>query len=116
MLFVRHSPIKSLIRRIRSSFYYLIKLTTGWVFVEKLLVIDLRTCLPYTIPIRHNAIPATEFRKISPLSIAASFHDRLATGLTILDAGFRNTAVGESRITYMYKPEALSKPIVVHLV
>ncbi|KAL1655686.1 hypothetical protein SLS61_001708 [Didymella pomorum] len=64
-------------------------------------VCDLRTFRPYTIKIEHNAIDATQFRKISPLSIAAPAIEHLSAGLTILDEGYKNTAVVKSHMTHI---------------
>lgn len=69
---------------------------------KKLWILDLRTFRWYSIAIEKSSIRATDFRKISPLGITASYKDHIAKGLTVLDPGFRNTAVRESRITYMY--------------
>lgn len=69
---------------------------------ESLLIADLRTLRLYRIPIRHNAVQAAEFQKISPLGITASRQEHAAKGLVMLDPGFKNTAVKESNITYMY--------------
>lgn len=79
-------------------------LTTRFRFLdhEKLLIADLRTFRLYHIRIRHNAVPAAEFRQISPLGLTASRQEHAAKGLVLLDPGFKNTAVKESNITYMY--------------
>ncbi|PVI02562.1 citrate synthase [Periconia macrospinosa] len=69
--------------------------------LNKLWILDWRTFRWYKIPIDQGAIRATEFRRISPLSIAANYKDHIAKGLTVLDPGFRNTAVIESRITHV---------------
>ncbi|PSN70594.1 citrate synthase [Corynespora cassiicola Philippines] len=61
----------------------------------------LRTFRFYTIPIENNSIQATSLMQISPLPITASKHDHINKGLVVLDPGFRNTAVGESHLTYI---------------
>ncbi|KAF2994740.1 hypothetical protein E8E14_002404 [Neopestalotiopsis sp. 37M] len=68
---------------------------------EKLLITDLRTFRFYRIPIRHNAVSAAEFQKISPLGLMASRQEHADKGLVLLDPGFKNTAVKESNITYI---------------
>ncbi|KAH6658759.1 citrate synthase [Truncatella angustata] len=81
--------------------FYLLKTVFCFLYHEKLLITDLRTFRVYSIPIKHNAVQATEFRKISPLGITASYWEHAAKGLVILDPGFKNTAVKESHITYI---------------
>ncbi|KAF2730782.1 citrate synthase [Polyplosphaeria fusca] len=82
------SSVSAVISRLRPSF-------------GNLLVTDMRTFRTYSVPIEDNSIQATDFLKISPLSITAGYHDRMATGLVVYDAGFRNTAVRKSHITYI---------------
>ncbi|OJJ45314.1 hypothetical protein ASPZODRAFT_133962 [Penicilliopsis zonata CBS 506.65] len=55
---------------------------------DTLTVTDNRTAKSYEIPIVHNSVKATEFKRIS-------------SGLKIMDPGFQNTAVAESEITYI---------------
>ena len=69
---------------------------------DKLTVIDSRTSRSYSIPIHHNAVNALDFKAISTLGIGAHPLERFAKGLRIVDPGFQNTAVAESRITHMY--------------
>jgi citrate synthase len=64
-------------------------------------VCDLRTFRPYAIKIEHNAIDAAQFRKISPLPIAAPAIEHLSAGLTVLDEGYKNTAVVKSQMTHI---------------
>ncbi|KAH6625778.1 citrate synthase [Boeremia exigua] len=84
-------------------FLYLFELicsipTPSW---DTLWVWDLRTFRPYSIAIKHNAIDAMQFRKISPLSMTAPVIDHLSAGLTVLDEGYKNTAVVKSQITHI---------------
>ncbi|KAI1386457.1 citrate synthase [Hypoxylon trugodes] len=95
------ATVHSFIKLLLDFYYYLLNKVFVFPSLEKLWVIDLRTFRPYSISINHNAVQATEFRKISPLGITASPQDHIAKGLTLLDPGFRNTAVGESRITHI---------------
>lgn len=69
---------------------------------QTLSITDNRTGQCYTIPIVHNAISAKEFKKIKTKGedpIAPS--DQTQNGLRIYDPGLNNTAVAESKITYV---------------
>lgn len=68
---------------------------------NKLHVTDLRTHRAYEIPIQHNSVRAIDFLRISTLGLGASLEAHYGHGLQILDPGFRNTAVMESKITHM---------------
>lgn len=68
---------------------------------DTLFVWDLRTFRPYSLRIEHNAIDAMQFRKISPLPMTAPIIDHLSAGLTVLDEGFKNTAVVKSQMTHI---------------
>jgi citrate synthase len=86
-----------------SAFIYLFKLIRSipgpsW---DTLWVWDLRTFRPYSIEIQHNAVDAIQFRKISPLPMTAPIIDHLSAGLTVLDEGYKNTAVVKSQITHI---------------
>lgn len=82
--------------------HYLRNKIFSFLSLNKLWVIDMRNLLPYSIPIHHNAVRATDFQKIAPVGIGTSYRERVAKGLVVLDPGFRNTAVCESQIVYMY--------------
>lgn len=62
---------------------------------------DLRTGNSYTIPIRRNAVSAVDFASIKAPENTECPVDQDQNGLRVLDAGFQNTAVGESKITYV---------------
>ncbi|PQE26247.1 citrate synthase protein [Rutstroemia sp. NJR-2017a BBW] len=64
-------------------------------------VVDSRTGKAYTIPIVRNSIAATDLRQISTLGFGAGLLERYENGLKVMDLGFENTAVCESRITYI---------------
>jgi hypothetical protein len=86
-----------------SAFIYLFKLICSipgpsW---DTLWVWDLRTFRPYSIEIQHNAVDAIQFRKISPLPTTAPIIEHLSAGLTVLDEGYKNTAVVKSQITHI---------------
>ena len=67
-------------------------------------VIDSRTGLEYDIPIKNNAVQAVDFKRIKATEKegVANPYDNLHNGLRILDPGFENTAVKESKITFVY--------------
>ena len=62
---------------------------------------DLRTGNSYTIPIRHNAVSAVDFAGIKASENTDYPADQDQNGLRVFDAGFQNTAVGESKVTYV---------------
>ncbi|KAH7884442.1 citrate synthase-like protein [Phlebopus sp. FC_14] len=69
---------------------------------QSLTVIDNRTGKQYTVPIAHNAIPATSFKSIrAPPGPNDRPEDESERGLRVSDRGFLNTAVIESAITYI---------------
>lgn len=68
---------------------------------DKLWVMDLRTFRPYSLKIEHNAVDAMQFRKISPLPMSAPVVEHLSAGLTVLDEGYKNTAVVKSKMTHI---------------
>ncbi len=70
---------------------------------DKLFITDSRTSAKYEIPIHRNTIPATSFKAIKGIqdgSLAATA-DHVENGLRLFDPGLKNTAVLESKITYM---------------
>ncbi|EIW84331.1 hypothetical protein CONPUDRAFT_120102 [Coniophora puteana RWD-64-598 SS2] len=70
--------------------------------VNSLTVTDNRTGKQYTVPISRNSIPATAFKAIkAPKGPKDRDEDETEKGLRISDKGFLNTAVIESRITYI---------------
>lgn len=68
---------------------------------DKLLVWDLRTFRPYALKIEHNAVDASQFRKITPLPATAPLIEHASAGLTVLDEGYKNTAVVKSQMTHI---------------
>ncbi|KAA8649556.1 hypothetical protein EYZ11_006620 [Aspergillus tanneri] len=64
-------------------------------------VIDSRTGKYYQIPIVHNAIHASEFKRIRAPLNHEYYADQTDSGIRIFDPGFSNTAVKESKITYI---------------
>jgi len=64
-------------------------------------VIDRRTGLEYDIPIKRNAVQATDFKRIKAMDEKSVASDCVEGGLRIMDPGFNNTAVKESAITFV---------------
>ncbi|EXL51692.1 citrate synthase [Fusarium oxysporum f. sp. radicis-lycopersici 26381] len=68
---------------------------------ETLTVVDNRTNQTYEIPITHNSIPATEFKKIKAEPGNDRPEDETTQGLRVYDPAYMNTAVVQSKITYI---------------
>lgn len=64
-------------------------------------VIDERTGQYYQIPIQHNAISANEFKKIKAPD-TEYYADQNENGIRVFDPGFTNTAVVDSKVTYVF--------------
>lgn len=75
-----------------------------------LLVKDSRTNTEYEIPIKRNAVLASDFKKIKGSPVNAERSDQIAGGLRIHDPGLLNTTVVESAISFSYDPFLLSRP------
>lgn len=76
--------------------------TNGTVKSQSLSVVDNRTGKHYTIPIEHNAVSAVDFKQIATESEDLLFPpDQSERGLRLSDPGFNNTAVAESKVTYV---------------
>lgn len=74
---------------------------------NSLTVLDNRTGQSINVPIIHNSIPATAFKKLAifPQSNSQISHtrpeDEIESGVRVYDPGFMNTAVIQSHITYI---------------
>ena len=68
---------------------------------ETLTIRDNRTGQMHEIPIRNNAVQATDFRSITIATHADRSNMKSNSELRILDPGFKNTAVMESSVTKM---------------
>jgi citrate synthase len=71
---------------------------------QSLTVVDNRTGKTYELPIKHNSILATDIKKIAakPADSAGDRpEDETAQGLRVYDPAYMNTAVIESKITYI---------------
>ena len=66
-------------------------------------IIDDRTGDYYSIPITHNAINASDFKRIRSPENVEYPPDQNEQGLRIFDPGFSNTTVSESAVTFMYE-------------
>lgn len=75
--------------------------TNGVDAVPSLHVVDSRTGQYYEIPIVHNAIHASEFKRIKAPLNEDYYPDQTENGIRVFDPGFSNTAVKESKITYI---------------
>ena len=75
--------------------------TNGHVPENSLTVTDNRTGQTFSFPIKHNAVNASEFKKIKAPEDPANLADQNEQGLRIFDPGFGNTCVSESKITFM---------------
>ncbi|KAL1634247.1 hypothetical protein SLS58_010752 [Diplodia intermedia] len=73
----------------------------GHVPENSLTVTDNRTGQTFSFPIKHNAVNASEFKKIKAPEDAANLADQNEQGLRIFDPGFGNTCVSESKITFI---------------
>ncbi|BGO88887.1 hypothetical protein NBRC10512_002244 [Rhodotorula toruloides] len=72
---------------------------------NSLTITDNRTGKTITVPVEHNAIPATAFKKLRKDGPEAEQGDRqedeVEGGIRVYDPGFMNTAVLQSRITFI---------------
>lgn len=66
---------------------------------QSLTVVDNRTGKAYEVPIQHNSILATDIKKIK--ANGDREEDETEQGLRVYDPGYMNTAVIQSRITYI---------------
>lgn len=69
---------------------------------EVIHMVDNRTGLYYKIPITHNSIPAVALKQIKAPEDPEHAADQKELGLRVYDPGYSNTAVSESKITYMF--------------
>ncbi|KAL8788547.1 MAG: hypothetical protein Q9213_001620 [Squamulea squamosa] len=80
-------------------------------------ITDGRTGLDYDIPITSNSVRALDFLKIknSKPSKGTLEAADITQGLRLLDPGFQNTAVKESKITFVYsiRPDAPPIPVMI---
>lgn len=64
-------------------------------------VTDSRTGESHNLPITRNAIAAVDFQKFRAPEDPEHPEDQNNHGLRVLDPGYQNTAVKESKITYV---------------
>ena len=64
-------------------------------------ITDSRTGNNYDIPIRHNAVEATQFKQIRARADSNAKTDKVEGGLRLLDPGYQNTAVASSEVTFV---------------
>ena len=77
------------------------EMTVKTVSRDSLTVIDNRTGKSFELPIKHNSISATEFKKIRAQTQHDRPEDETSQGLRVYDPAYMNTAVVESKITYI---------------
>ncbi|KAF1968361.1 peroxysomal citrate synthase [Bimuria novae-zelandiae CBS 107.79] len=68
---------------------------------QSLTVIDNRTGKSYELPIKNNSVLATDIKKIKAQSPDDIPEDETSQGLRVFDPGYMNTAVVQSKITYI---------------
>lgn len=68
---------------------------------DSLNIVDNRTGKHYNIPLSHNAVNASDFKQIKAPESSEYYADQTENGIRVYDPGFSNTAVSESKITYM---------------
>ncbi|KAI1503319.1 peroxysomal citrate synthase [Biscogniauxia marginata] len=68
---------------------------------QSLTVVDNRTNQVYEIPIKHNSVQATDFKKIKSQRGNDREEDETEQGLRVYDPAYMNTAVVQSKITYI---------------
>ncbi|KAF5123422.1 Citrate synthase [Metarhizium anisopliae] len=66
-----------------------------------LTVVDNRTGKSYELPIQHNSVLATDIKKIKAQSHTDRAEDETSQGLRVYDPAYMNTAVVQSKITYI---------------
>ena len=64
-------------------------------------ITDSRTGMSYEIPITHNSVRALDFKAVKVPHGSGNPADDAEGGLRLLDPGFQNTAVKESKITFV---------------
>ena len=66
-----------------------------------LYITDSRTSQRYEIPIHRNTVQASSFQAIKAPSAGTNRADQVANGLRLYDPGLKNTAVSESKLTFL---------------
>ncbi|KIH91039.1 citrate synthase [Sporothrix brasiliensis 5110] len=75
---------------------------------QSLTVVDNRTNQVYEIPIKNNTVLATDIKKVrAPAQPGDREEDETPQGLRVLDPGYMNTAVVQSRITFINGQEGV---------
>ncbi|KAI1121371.1 citrate synthase-like protein [Nemania abortiva] len=74
---------------------------------QSLTVVDNRTNKVYEIPIKNNSVLATDFKKIKSEQGSDRKEDETEQGLRLYDPAYMNTAVVQSRITYINGQEGV---------
>lgn len=74
---------------------------------QSLTIVDNRTGKSYNIPIQQNSIRATDIKKIKAQPQDERPEDETSQGLRVYDPAYMNTAVVESKITYINGQEGI---------
>ncbi|GAP87485.1 putative peroxysomal citrate synthase [Rosellinia necatrix] len=74
---------------------------------QSLTVVDNRTNQVYEIPIKNNSVLATDFKKIKAAAGNDRQEDETEQGLRLYDPAYMNTAVVQSKITYINGQEGI---------
>ncbi|KAI0020851.1 citrate synthase-like protein [Xylariomycetidae sp. FL0641] len=74
---------------------------------QSLTVVDNRTNRSYEIPIQHNSVLATDIKKIKAQQGDDRKEDETEQGLRVYDPAYMNTAVVQSKITYINGQEGI---------
>ena len=77
---------------------------------QSLTVVDNRTGKTYELPIKHNSVQATDIKKITATPGQAPedrAEDETTQGLRVYDPAYMNTAVVQSKITYINGQEGI---------
>ncbi|EKG22539.1 Citrate synthase-like protein [Macrophomina phaseolina MS6] len=75
--------------------------SNGHVAKNSLTVTDNRTGEAFEFPITHNAVNASDFKKIRAPEDPENIADQNEQGLRIFDPGYGNTCVSESKLTFI---------------
>ncbi|MCJ1385545.1 hypothetical protein MMC17_008668 [Xylographa soralifera] len=66
-----------------------------------LYITDSRTSQRYEIPIHRNTVQASSFQAIKAPEAGTNRADQVANGLRLYDPGLKNTAISESKLTFL---------------
>ncbi len=70
-------------------------MSEGTLFIK-----DSRSGNEYEVAIRHNAVLATDLKKIKASNVGTNRADKVADGLRLYDPGLQNTTVVETSMSF----------------